>query len=175
MGGGIAQATDTGLRTRGAELGAIRALGPLTALKMVLVARDGYAGPVIAPPRLLSLSGLRLFAYAILALSLLLRPVLASVGEIHELAHDPSGSHLDVASVDGSSHHEEGGEEEGGGSAALHSLLHFAHCCGQVSAAAVAVAFDGLPQLTASRAREPLDAALALARWQSPFRPPITT
>lgn len=143
---------------------------------MVYALGDGYAGQVIAPRRLLSLNSLRLIAYAILAFSLLLRPVLASVGELHELAHDPSGSHLDISSGGGATHHDKVSEdEEGGSSAAMHTLLHFAHCCGQVSAAAVAVAFDGLRLLRAVRLHEPLGAALTLARWQSPFRPPITT
>jgi hypothetical protein len=118
-------------------------------------------------------SGLRLIAYAILALSLLLRPVLASLGEMHELAHDPSGSHLDVGHFPGSA--AQPPADEGSDQSALHTLLHFAHCCGQLSAGAVSVAIDTLTPPADVRVLSFRLAAVPSTRWQTPFRPPIAT
>lgn len=134
-----------------------------------------YAGAVIFPFHHRSARNLRLIAYAILALSLLLRPVLASMSEIHELAHDPTGSHLDVSAGTGSHHHDEASEAgEGPQGSALHTLLHFAHCCGQVSATAVAISFEATHLTPEVRLYGPPAASVPLARWQTPFRPPIT-
>ena len=40
---------------------------------------------------------LRVLALALLVLSMMARPVLAAIGEAHELAHDPGGRHVHVA------------------------------------------------------------------------------
>lgn len=125
-----------------------------------------------------SAASLRLIAYAILALSLLLRPVLASMGEMHEFAHESAGQHLDVG--DDSMHHHDdpaprdSGSDEGG-SGALHTLLHLAHCCGQGAAAQFAVAFDPAPLEPSSRGDNAPGADVRPASWPTPFRPPITT
>lgn len=125
-----------------------------------------------------SAASLRVIAYAIFALSLLLRPVLASMGEMHEFAHESAGQHLDVG--DGSVHHHDepaphdsGSDEDGSG--ALHTLLHLAHCCGQGAAVQFAVAFDPVRLEPSSRAEAALDADVRQASWPTPFRPPITT
>lgn len=125
---------------------------------------------------------LRVFVLGMLALGMALMPVLASVGEIHELAHDPSGRH--GLATHGDHHdavadsHDDGGSgvagEDGQGSDPLHALLHFAHCCGQQSLTASAV----MPVL----ARPQPSAALLMPDAQvvprspvlAPFRPPIT-
>src|SRR3546814_1410247 len=43
---------------------------------------------------------LRVLALALFALGLVLQPVMAAVGEMHELAHDPSGTHSHDLHVD---------------------------------------------------------------------------
>jgi hypothetical protein len=120
-------------------------------------------------------AALRLVALAVLALSLLLRPVLSSIGEVHELAHDPSGQHLDISHAGQSSTHDAAGErKEGKDASTLHALLHFAHCCGQAST---------VPPDSPGHLQHSLPAPViadngalrpALARWTTPFRPPIS-
>ena len=68
------------------------------------------------------IASLRFLALAVLVLALLLRPVLSSLGEIHELAHDPSGQHLDIEHGSGPSTHDAPRENrEGKGANALHA------------------------------------------------------
>jgi hypothetical protein len=119
-------------------------------------------------------AAVRLIVFAILAVSLLLRPMLSSIGEIHELAHDPGGQHLDIDAWSGKSGLQQAGSLHDGAGDTLHTLLHFAHCCGH--APATFPVFDLAPaDLTvasppSNKARE----AVPRARWQSPFRPPIS-
>jgi hypothetical protein len=126
---------------------------------------------------------LRVFVLGMLALGMALMPVLASVGELHELAHDPSGSHglathgeHHDAAVDSRDDGESGvAGEDGLGSDPLHALLHYAHCCGQQSVTGARL----MPVL----AQPAAGAALLMPRAQvvpyapvlAPFRPPITT
>ena len=126
---------------------------------------------------------LRVFVLGLLVLAVAVMPMLASLGEIHELAHDGSGSHSMATHGD---HHDAAAEshaepatyadgEDGQGSDPLHTLLHFAHCCGQQSLTASAV----MPLL----AQPESSAALLMPDAQgvprspalAPFRPPITT
>lgn len=115
---------------------------------------------------------LRALMFALLALGLMLRPVLESVGGLHEMAHEPGDPHGLV--VDGG--HAAGGttahEEDAGGSP-LHVLAHIAHCCGQ--ATVLPLVSIALPHGAATGAG-PIGfdsqlprPALAIA----PFRPPI--
>lgn len=143
--------------------------------EIVYAGRNAYPDAVTCRLRHRSAASLRLIAYAILALALLVRPVLASLGEMHELAHDPSGSHLDISSGGGTHHDELSEASEGSEASALHTLLHFAHCCGQLSAAAVAITFDAANPAPTVRVHGPPNASVPMARWQTPFRPPITT
>ena len=100
---------------------------------------------------------------AALALSLILQPVLASVGELHALSHDAATPHdgtMDTGSTD----------EEGAGT--LHVIHHLAHCCGHV------VVFPVAPMMAiAISHNEPVDLPgippVAGGRWLAPFRPPI--
>ncbi|HZX81080.1 MAG TPA: hypothetical protein VFE72_09035 [Lysobacter sp.] len=116
---------------------------------------------------------LRLFAIAILALAVLARPMLSSLGEMHELAHDPSGLHGAGAGASGHEHDTATTGNDAERTDTLHALLHFAHCCGQASA----VPLDARLRLPAgiahARPMYPLDAALSRGRWATPFRPPI--
>lgn len=126
---------------------------------------------------------LHVFVLGMLALGMALMPVLASLGELHELAHDPSGSHAMAAhdvhhNAVADSHDEpvpDADGEDRQGSDPLHALLHFAHCCGQQSLTAAAL----MPVL----AQPEPSAALLMPDAQvvprspalAPFRPPIAT
>ena len=115
----------------------------------------------------------------LLALSLTLQPVLAAVGELHELqAHaETAALHSDVATDhhdarSGSSADDEAAPGEQG-SDALHTLLHFAHCCGH-SASLVppgsGVNWSSLPDV----APDGNTGVVAVdTRRCAPFRPPI--
>lgn len=107
---------------------------------------------------------LQLLAMALLVLSLLARPTLSALGELHEFAHDPAGTHLHQDSHAGDAHDDEGG---------LHALLHFAHCCGHQPAtpATSLTAMLPLPPHADAPSAEAPD--IASMRLLAPFRPPI--
>lgn len=116
---------------------------------------------------------LRVLVLGLFALGLVLQPVLATAGEMHELVHDPSGMHahdLHVDDVDAEL--AAAGEQDEDGAKTLHVLLHFAHCCG--ATAAMLPILDSIPampptgRLTIAKAPIPLQACLT-----SPFKPPI--
>src|SRR5690606_40762872 len=116
---------------------------------------------------------LRVVVLGVLALGLACQPVMTAAGEMHELAHDPSGAHshgphandlgAEFAAADA---HDQDGSET------LHLLLDFAHCCG--SAAAVLPVLEPLStlpvadRLVAEKASPPSAVPLP-----SPFKPPI--
>lgn len=116
---------------------------------------------------------LRVLVLALFALGLVVQPVLAAAGEMHELAHDPSGKHshnlhadeLDagVAAAD---------EQDQGGAKTLHVLLDFSHCCG--ASAATLPLLEPIPTVPASGRLAIAKAPIPLqARLTSPFKPPI--
>jgi hypothetical protein len=77
---------------------------------------------------------------AMLALGFVLQPVLAAIGETHELSHaaamQADGHVIDQHDRDGQvSDSEDPGAttDPGDGDSPWHAALHFAHCCGQVS------------------------------------------
>ena len=117
------------------------------------------------------LACLRLALLAMLMLGLCLQPVLAAVGEAHEVvAHAANADPQGQSGVDAD---DMGGDPAGADESPLHDLMHFAHCCGQVST----VLPPGLPKLVA---QAPLRmpggdvASLPLAKRPSPHdRPPI--
>src|SRR3546814_16616206 len=75
---------------------------------------------------------LRVFVLGLFALGLVLQPVTAAVGEMHELAHDPSGTHShDLHADELDAELAAAGEQDQGGAKTLHVLLHFSHCCGR--------------------------------------------
>lgn len=127
---------------------------------------------------------------AMLMAGVLLKPVLAFAGGLHEaehavLAEDGHDSRGDVSHDDRS--HDDG--SHGGdfvGEAApepadpsdaknpWHALMHFGHCCGQAPAL-LALAYIG-PQLpTAEAPLPPWSAAFTPAAQPVALRPPITT
>jgi len=126
---------------------------------------------------------LRVFVLGMLMLGMALMPVLTSVGELHELAHDPTGNHglsthgdhhdAAVESHDGAA--EDTAGEDGQGSDPVHALLHLAHCCGQQSLTATAL-MPVLPHSEPSTALHMPDTqVLPRTPALAPFRPPITT
>ncbi|MGH8083851.1 MAG: hypothetical protein ACREPV_01065 [Lysobacter sp.] len=116
----------------------------------------------------------RLLVLLVFALALLVQPVLASVGEVHELAHDPSGLHShaehpgDTAAEPASSG--ELGDEE---TSTLHLLLHFAHCCGHATAAPLATIKVAAP-MPATQPAMTHAQVISQTLLFAPFRPPIT-
>ena len=123
------------------------------------------------PRRLLSL--LRVLVLGLFALGLVLQPVFAAAGEMHELAHDPSGMHAHAQHADDVDVElTAAGEQNEEGAETLHVLLHFAHCCGAAAA---------MVSIPTSILAMPLTGRLALAkasiqlpaRLTSPFKPPI--
>lgn len=118
---------------------------------------------------------LRLAVLALLALGLCLQPVLAAMGEVHEVAAHAAQAathahvHADL-DVDPRTSDAQTPERE----SSLHLLLHFAHCCGQSASVLPAL----LPKLTATAGLLlHADAAPVLALSKRPNRlqrPPIT-
>jgi hypothetical protein len=119
------------------------------------------------------ISLLRLCLLALLSLGLVLQPLFAAVGELHELAHDPTGTHAvldggDIAKDDAAK--DAGGKSDPSG---LHLLLEYAHCCGQMPlspwpAVASATVFPIIGNPPQAEPQLPLQ-----ARAFIPFRPPI--
>lgn len=135
---------------------------------------------------------------AMLALSLALQPVLAAIGETHELSHadamQASGHVLDQADLKGHDFKGDGlkghdldkhvigadsqdhpnppnGEEDGG--SLWHAVLQFAHCCGQ-SPVTLTFANVTVPMASASSVMPDAVSALRLsAPVFEPQRPPI--
>ena len=111
---------------------------------------------------------LRVLALALLVLSMMARPVLAAIGEAHELAHDPSGRHAHVIEAGVPAADAEREERSIG-----HALLHFAHCCAQLSVAMADGLFLPAVMPRTSLAVRPEVTAPGEGARVSPFRPPI--
>lgn len=116
---------------------------------------------------------LRVIVLGLAALGLVLQPVMATVGEMHELAHDPSGMHShDLHAEELDAELAAAGEQDQGGAKTLHVLLHFAHCCG--ATAALLPVLEPIPPIPApgrlAIRKAPIPPA---AHLPSPFKPPI--
>ena len=118
---------------------------------------------------------LRTIALAVLALSLILRPLAASLGELHEFAHHPISQHQDIDDLPAKASIAKAAQmaSEGDGAQPLHVLLHFAHCCGQTAATPVNYVFGAVDSPPATQPAWRLEISHASARWTPPFRPPI--
>lgn len=121
---------------------------------------------------------LRVLVLVLFALGLVLQPVFASIGELHELAHDPSGAHAPSHTDHSDSTDDQLSATETSDpspTGTLHFLMHHAHCCGQSAMAAlpavriVPIALNAACPALAEPQR--LQQAPSLA----PFRPPILT
>ena len=117
---------------------------------------------------------LRLPALAVLLLAVLANPVLASLGDLHELGG--GGGHLDAVSghaggIPGNDHgHADGEAGEGD---LLHALMHASHCCGHLTAIVpAAMRVPAMKLLSAA----PVAATMAVPRAPatSLLRPPIS-
>lgn len=125
-------------------------------------------------PTLLLPSPLRALVLLALSLAMVLQPVLASVGEMHELAHDPSGMHShELHPGDGVADFASTGEQDEEDSSTLHVLLHFAHCTGQATAAMLP--WVGISATPATRPAMTQAQVVSQTRLFAPFRPPITS
>lgn len=116
---------------------------------------------------------LRFVVLGLFALGLVLQPVMAAAGEMHELTHDSSGMHdHDLHADELDAELAATGEQDQGGAKTMHVLLHFAHCCG-----ATAALLPGLKPIPAASTGGRLAIAKTpmppQARLTSPFKPPI--
>ncbi|MFT3668524.1 MAG: hypothetical protein QM795_08070 [Pseudoxanthomonas sp.] len=114
---------------------------------------------------------LRLPALAVLLLAVLVNPVFASLGDLHELGN--GGDHLHAVSDHGDAaeahDHADGDAGEGD---LLHALMHASHCCGHLTAIVPAVfAMPGMPPASAAPLADPVP--VPLSRPASLLRPPI--
>ena len=126
-----------------------------------------------AMPAFLRLSRFRLLRLPLLALLLLAvlaNPVLAALGDLHEVQGGVGHAHV------GDAHHEDvagaHADEEGDGSL-LHALMHASHCCGHLTAilpAAALVLGSLAPVAVPVAATTPAPRA----RPESLLRPPIS-
>lgn len=112
---------------------------------------------------------LRLLAIGLFVLALVLQPVLAAVGELHEIT-----AHAILDHAHGDDAHHDGSDDTHDGDSPLHALVHVAHCCTQASTAALPACAGVLAPAPAA----PLPVLTAGMRASAPdgdlFRPPIT-
>ncbi|WP_296281134.1 hypothetical protein [Pseudoxanthomonas sp.] len=76
---------------------------------------------------------LRLPALAMLLLAVLANPVLASLGDLHELGNGNEHLHAVNEHADVATGHDHADGEAGEGDL-LHALMHASHCCGHLTA-----------------------------------------
>lgn len=115
---------------------------------------------------------LRLLATVLLALGLVLQPALASVAELHELAHVPASGQAHVEHADPAADELAAREQQEGTAGTLHTILQFAHCCSQAATTVPRLqALNPLPPM----ALAPIDLQQAPLhrRTYAPHRPPI--
>lgn len=114
---------------------------------------------------------LRMPVLAVLLLAVLVNPVLAAVGDLHETSHVGSAH---AQPVDAHDHVgvERNGDAREEGIDLLHALMHAAHCCGHLTAI-LASAFVAHPALASDRFPVPVSVAPHSSPRTDPFRPPI--
>lgn len=129
---------------------------------------------------------LRVFMLAMFALGLVSQPVIASLGDLHELAHDAAAAHAGMVHADhvhanhvdhGDSVDEEltaADEPANAPAGTLHLLMHHAHCCGQSAMTALSAVAVVPVAPNGSRPALPRSQRLLQAPSFPPFRPPIT-
>lgn len=115
---------------------------------------------------------LRMLAFALLMAGVLVKPVLAFAGELHEAEH---------AALSGEDLHAHAGSDQApdpvdppDGKNPWHALMHFGHCCGQAPAL-MPLAYIGPHLPTADVPLPPWSAAFKPAAQPVALRPPITT
>ena len=118
---------------------------------------------------------LRILWIGLLALALMVQPMVAAIGEVHELNHVSASQGITLAHADhhaNASHAERSPERESND--AMHVLLHFAHCCSQTpttlgSAQVKVLGIAGSDAPLVAQAELPLQAST-----NDVLRPPIT-
>ena len=111
---------------------------------------------------------LRLPALALLMLAVLVNPVFAAVGDLHEFSR---GSADHAQALDSHDHTDEAGTQ-GEGVDLLHALIHAAHCCGHLTAI-LSTPFVSHPSLFSDGVPMPAFAAPHSPPRTDHFRPPI--
>lgn len=111
---------------------------------------------------------LRLPALALLVLAVLVNPVFAAVGDLHEFSR---GSSDHAQALDSHGHADPAGAQEEGIDL-LHALIHAAHCCGHLTAI-LSTPFISPPSLFADSVPVPDFAAPHSPPRTDHFRPPI--
>lgn len=117
---------------------------------------------------------LRVLVLVLFALGLVLQPVMAAAGEMHEFAHDPSGMHSDALQADSVDAElaAAAGEQGEGGTETLHVLLDWAHCCG--ATAAMLPGIKLIPMMPATNRLIPAEFSIPPPGYlPAPFKPPI--
>ncbi|HET7267868.1 MAG TPA: hypothetical protein VFJ15_07140 [Oleiagrimonas sp.] len=119
----------------------------------------------------------RAIVLALCALMLMVQPVFAAVGELHELAHDPSGNHHGLLFEHGHDHSIDAASTTPDHPATqaetliLHALLASAHCCG--AGAAMVPLIAPVARVPHARVDQPLGSErFPQRRLPAPFRPP---
>lgn len=93
---------------------------------------------------------LRLPALAVLLLAVLANPVLASLGDLHELGNGSEHLHAVSDHADAGADHGHADGDAGEGDL-LHALMHASHCCGHLTAIVPApLALPGMPPACAA-------------------------
>jgi hypothetical protein len=110
---------------------------------------------------------LRLPALAVLLLAVLVNPVLAAVGDLHESSHGST----EHAQATGTHNHDDAGTQEQGIDL-LHALMHAAHCCGHLTAILSTAYFSQAPSFSSAIPVAAVAAPHSAPRTD-PFRPPI--
>lgn len=113
---------------------------------------------------------LRLPALVLLLLAVLINPVFASVGDLHEAVRG-SADHLHSLQEHALTQ-DAAQDEDGQGGDLLHALMHAAHCCGHLSAIPESYVFSALPLARASSPQTTV-APIASVDVVSEIRPPI--
>ena len=115
---------------------------------------------------------LRLPALAFLMLAVLVNPVLAAVGDLHETSHVGAAHAPPMEAHDHDDGVERSGDAQEEGIDLLHALMHAAHCCGHLTAILSGVYVSHAPLFSTS-VPVPAFAAPHSPPRTDPFRPPI--
>jgi hypothetical protein len=111
---------------------------------------------------------LRLPTLALLVIAVLVNPVFAAVGDLHESSHDRA-EHVQPAD---SHHHDDNASVQEEGVDLLHALMHAAHCCGHLTAI-LSTPFVAHAPLFSAAVPAPTFAAPHSPPRTDHFRPPI--
>jgi len=114
---------------------------------------------------------LRLPALAVLLLAVLVNPVFASLGDLHELGSGEAHLHVVGEHPDNAPGHDHDHDEVDQGDL-LHALMHASHCCGHLTAIVpAAFAVPGMPPASTAPLADPVP--VPPSRPASLLRPPI--